>query len=76
MVIIIAFSGITGLMIPKLKSAVIIIRLGLIALVSCAGLYGYLIGMAALLAHLASMQSFGVNMLASSPLAELGIEDE
>ena len=76
MVIIIAFSGITGLMIPKLKSAVIIIRLGLIALVSCAGLYGYLIGMAALLAHLASMQSFGVNMLASSPLAELGNHED
>lgn len=76
MVIIIAFSGITGLMIPKLKSAVIIVRLGLIVLVSFAGLYGYLIGMAALLAHLASMQSFGVNMLSSSPLAQMGSHED
>jgi len=76
MVIIIAFSGITGLMIPKLKSAVILVRLGLIALSACAGLYGYILGMAALMMHLASMQSFGVNMLSAGPLSELGSHED
>lgn len=72
MVIIVAFSGITGLMIPKLKAAVIFVRLGLLALSAAAGLYGYMAGMAVLVMHLASMESFGVGMLSSSPLSGMG----
>ncbi len=76
MVIIIAFSGITGLMIPKLKSAVIIVRMGLLILSACAGLYGYLAGMACLGIHLASLRSFGVPVLDSGPLCQLGSHED
>ena len=76
MVIIIAFSGIAGLMIPKLKAAVILVRLGLLALASCAGLYGYMTGITALVVHLASMQSFGVNMLACGPVSGQGSRED
>lgn len=63
MVIIIAFSGITGLMLPRLKGAVIWCRLGLIALSSWLGLYGFVIGFAWMLLHLSTLKSFGVPVL-------------
>jgi len=60
MLIIIAFSGITSLMVTKLKSAVLITRIVLLILASFFGLYGYVFGAIALLLHLFSMRSFGV----------------
>lgn len=63
MVIIIAFTGITGLMIPKLKGAVILIRTIFILLASILGLYGYLFGVAGLLVHLIELRTFGIPYL-------------
>lgn len=60
MLIMVAFSGITSLMVTKLKSAVLITRIVLLVLASFFGLYGYILGLIALLIHLFSMRSFGV----------------
>lgn len=63
MVIVVALSGITGLMVPKLKGAVIIIRLGLILISAFIGLYGYILGIAVIACHLFSIRSFGVDYM-------------
>lgn len=59
-VIIIAFTGITGLMIPQLKSPVILLRMGFLLLASLWGIPGYLAGVFALLSYLSSMNSFSI----------------
>ncbi|ERJ13293.1 spore germination protein [Haloplasma contractile] len=60
MVIVVGFSGITSLMIPKLTGASITIRTFLIFLTSLMGLYGYFFGVSALLIHLFKIRTFGV----------------
>lgn len=59
-VIVIALSGITGLMVPKLKGVVIIFRTIFLLLSSVLGFYGFIFGMAGLLLHLFELRSFGV----------------
>lgn len=59
-VIVVGLSGITSLMTPSITGAAIIIKIGLIALSSILGLYGYVMGMAFLLIHLLKLRSFGV----------------
>lgn len=60
MVIIVGLSGITGLITPKVKGAVIIIRLFLLILASFIGLYGILFGITIVLIHILNIRSFGV----------------
>lgn len=60
MVIIVALTGITGLTIPKVKGASILIRLILLMLSSLIGLYGFAFGIIGLMIHLFKMRSFGV----------------
>ncbi len=60
LVIMIAFTGLTELLIPKLKGPVFIIRLYLLTLASFVGIYGYLIGILSILALLVSKDSFGL----------------
>ena len=59
-VIIIAFTGITGLMIPQMKSSVILLRLGFLLLAALWGIPGYLSGLFFLLLYLCSMKSFTI----------------
>ncbi len=59
-VIITALSGITGLMLPRSKGAVIITRFILLVLSSVIGIYGYLFGVSGIIIHLHGMRSFGV----------------
>lgn len=59
-VIIVAMSGITGLMIPAISGISIIARTILLLLSSALGLYGYVFGMLGIGIHLFSMRSFGV----------------
>lgn len=61
MVIIIALTGITGLMIPRLKGVIVYARIGLIVLATMFGLYGYFFGISALMIHILSLQSVGVD---------------
>ena len=59
-IIIVALTGITGLAIPRIKGAQIIIRLILLLFSSIIGLYGYIFGLIGLLIHLFGLRSFGV----------------
>lgn len=59
-VIIVALSAITGLMLPRAKGAVILIRTIFLLLSSVIGLYGLVFGTAGLMLHLFELRSFGV----------------
>ena len=74
MVIVAAITGITGLMIIKLKGATIIARLFLLLLSSLFGMYGYVFGMVGLLIYLCTIRSFGIPIIqgiSPSNLADL-----
>lgn len=60
LVIVVAFTGLTDLMVPKMKEAMLVTRLFLLTLSAIVGLYGYIIGVLFILAMLISMNSFGV----------------
>lgn len=60
MVIVTAFTGITGLIIPRIKGAVILLRLIFLILASTLGLYGYVFGIAGLFIHLFELRSYGI----------------
>ena len=62
-IIIIALTGICGLMIPRLKGFVILQRFFLMGFSCIMGLYGYLLGMLAMLALLYGTYSFGVPIM-------------
>ncbi len=61
--IVIAFAGITGLISPRLKSSVIVLRFGILLLGSVLGLYGVLFGCVGIVVYLMSMKSFFVPYL-------------
>ena len=76
MVIVVAFSGVMGLMVYELKGAVFYVRASLIALGACAGLAGVLMGFIAFMLLLYNMSSLGVPiMYVSSPLWKYGRSD-
>ena len=62
--IVIAFSGITGLISPRLENSVIVLRFLLLFCGALLGLYGVLFGLIFVFLHLLSMKSFGVSYLA------------
>jgi len=66
MVIIVGFTGISGLMIPRIKGADIMMRFILLGLSTILGLYGYMFGMLGLLIHLFSLNSFGIPIMTST----------
>ncbi|MDO4553014.1 MAG: spore germination protein [Bacillota bacterium] len=59
-VIIVAFTGITGLIIPSMKGPILLIRLIWLVLAGLLGLPGYFLGAAALLVHLSGLRTFGL----------------
>lgn len=61
MLIVIALSGISGLMVPRLKGAVFYLRLIFVFLSVFLGLFGYIIGIAVTLMHIISLNSLGVD---------------
>ena len=65
MLIAVAFSGICGLMVPRLKTAVLYLRFIFILAAGLLGLYGVLIVSVALLIHVTGLTSFGVDMTLS-----------
>ncbi|WP_418791997.1 spore germination protein [Phosphitispora sp. TUW77] len=73
MIIVIAFSGITGLMISKMKGAIFMLRLIFLFLASFLGLYGFVFGITGLLILLFEMRSFGVPYM--SNLASFNPQD-
>lgn len=63
MLIVVAVSGIAGLMIPRLRAAVFFLRVGLVLLAAWLGLPGCLLGLSLLLIRLTGTVSFGVSYL-------------
>jgi spore germination protein KA len=59
-VIVTALTGITGLMIPKLKAAAILFRITLSLLASFLGMYGFTFGIIGIILHLLQLRSFGI----------------
>lgn len=62
-IIVVALTGITGLMVPQIKGFVIMERFFLMLFSCIMGLYGYLLGMLAMLAHLFGTYSFGIPIM-------------
>ncbi len=65
MLIVIALSGISGLMIPKLKGAVFYLRIFFVFLSSFLGLFGFMAGMAVVIMYILSLSSFGTDYTVS-----------
>lgn len=63
MVIVIAFSGVTALIVPKLRTAALLLRFFLLICAAILGLYGVLLGLACILAHVCRLTSFGIPYL-------------
>lgn len=59
-VIVVALTALTGLILPRIKGAEIILRFIFLMLSAVIGLYGYIFGMMGLLIHLYQIRSFGV----------------
>lgn len=75
-VIVIALTGLSNFLIPKLMGPLIFIRTFMLLLAGILGLYGYLFGLMGLFIHLLSMYSFGIPyMLNISTLDKLDIKD-
>lgn len=66
MIIIVAVTGISGLMIPRAKGLTILTRYVFLILASTIGLYGYMFGMLGLLIHLFKLTSFGLPVMSST----------
>jgi len=60
MIIVVAIAGITTLIVPKLTPAVIPIRFLFLLLATMFGLYGLILGVAAVTIHVLNLRSFGV----------------
>lgn len=65
MLIIVALSGISGLMVPRLKGAVFYLRLIYVVLSAIFGLYGYIAGITVTLIHILDLSSFGTSSTVS-----------
>lgn len=63
MLIVVALSGIAGLMIPRLRAAVFYIRIGLVLAAVWLGIPGVFLGITLFLIHLLRLSSFGVPYL-------------
>lgn len=72
-IIVIALSGITGLMTPRIKGPVLLLRLILILLSGLIGLYGLIFGIMGIIIHLCSIRSFGIPYMMS--FTSLKLED-
>ena len=72
MVVVIATTAITGLLVPKLSASIAYIRIILLILSSTLGLIGFILGLAALLIHLLNLHSFGIPQM--SPIEKLNYQ--
>lgn len=63
-VIIVAIAGITNLMLPKMASTTMVLRLIYVGISMIMGLYGFVFAFAVTLIHMYSLRSFGVPFMA------------
>ena len=64
MIIVVAVSGITSLLIPKMNASLIFMRLFLLVLGSTLGFLGLVLGLSYLLIRVLSLESFGISQVA------------
>lgn len=67
----VALSGIAGLMLPRLKTAVFYLRIAFVFLSAILGLYGYFAGVVFLMLHIFSLSSFATDYTVSLKKANL-----
>lgn len=72
MVIVIAFSGITALMVPKLKVPSVVLRITFLLLSSVLGLYGLIFGVCITILHICSIESFSVPYVTNISSVNIG----
>ena len=65
MLIIVALSGISGLMVPRLKGAVFYLRIIYVVLSALLGLYGYILGVTLTFIHILDLSSLGTSSTVS-----------
>ena len=63
MIIVVAMTGITNLLVPKLNAPVIYLRMFVLILSSMFGFFGLTIGLSLILMHIISLTTFGLPML-------------
>lgn len=73
-IIVVAFTGICGLMVPRLKGYVILHRFLLLMFACALGLYGLLLGAMVILTQLFKMTSFGIPIMTNT--YSRGLQDE
>ncbi|MFA5657743.1 MAG: spore germination protein [Oscillospiraceae bacterium] len=66
MIIIVAMTGITGLLVPKLNAPVIYIRMFLLVLSSTFGFFGFMIGASILIIHILNLTSLNIPQITIS----------
>ncbi|MGE5455857.1 MAG: spore germination protein [Ignavibacteriales bacterium] len=62
-IILVAFTGITSLLVQKLNSPIIYARIFLFLLASTLGLFGFIIGISILLIHILNLKSFDISQV-------------
>ncbi len=77
MIIVVASTGITSLLIPKVNTPVIFLRIAFLILASFLGFYGLVLGIAVLIIHLVNLRSFGIpQIMASGDVSYQNIKDK
>ncbi|QZY54581.1 spore germination protein [Crassaminicella profunda] len=72
-VIVIALTGISKFLVPKMMGPIIVLRLVFLFLSSFLGLYGYIFGVIGLFIHLMAIRSFGIPYM--TPIGSLKMQD-
>ncbi len=63
MIIVVATTGITGLLVPKLNAPIFVWRLFILLMGSCFGFFGLAISVSLMLMHINNLTSFGVDQI-------------
>ena len=63
MIIVIAITAITGLLVPRMDAPIIYLRMALLILSSALGLLGFIAGVSIIMIHLLNLHSFGISQL-------------
>ena len=76
MIIVVGLTGITNLLVPKMNAPVIYIRFFLLTLATTFGLFGFVLGVSAVLIHILDLSSFGVpQVMLSAKLRYQDVKD-
>lgn len=73
MIIIVGLTGITALLVPKMNSPIVFVRLFILTASSILGLFGMMLAFSTLIIHMLNLDSFGVSQL--TPTGQLKFQD-